>query len=90
MKLYREADELPLCYTQDGCPIEDLVTDDELQRDVSSFLLAKSLYNATEDPETQRRTFREIGLYDDPETHLEMEVIYSQWMKAELQRRSQK
>lgn len=79
MILYKEADALPVCFCPEGCPIEDLATDSELDRKIAKYLAAKELYKLTEDPLTQRKAFRELGLYEDSKTHLELERIYSKW-----------
>lgn len=69
-----------------GCPVEDLATDDTLSDEIDSFLTAKALYNCTEDPATQAGAFKALGLYEDPKTHLEMEIIYSQWRQQKQQK----
>lgn len=80
MKLYEEADAVPLCYSGEGCPIYDLVDDEELEERAQAYLEAKFLYQQTEDPETQKSTFQALGLYDDRETHVQLERIYSAWI----------
>lgn len=79
MRFYKDDDLLPMCFTEQGCPVEDLATDAELSAKVDQFLTAKALYNCTEDPATQRQAFEALELYDDPKTHLEMEMTYAQW-----------
>lgn len=80
MKLYREADVLPLCFCPEGCEVESLATDEELDEKVERYMTAKALYLQTEDPKTQEKTFQELGLYDDPKNHMRLERIYAKWI----------
>jgi len=81
MKLYREADELPLCFQPEGCEVEALASDEDLDEKVRRFLTVKALYRQTEDPKVQEETFRDLGLYEDPVNHLKIEGIYAKWIQ---------
>lgn len=72
-----------------GCPVgEDIATDEELNSKVMRFLTAKSLYRATEDPQVARATFEKLGLYSDPDLHLQLEAIYSEWLQIQQRNKS--
>lgn len=74
---------MPECFTT-GCPVGvDIATDDELEAKCHKFIRAKALYRATEDARVQQMTFEELGLYDNPELHLELEGIYSEWINRQ-------
>lgn len=47
------------------------------------YLMAKHLFRLTEDPHTQKETFEQLGLYDDPELHLRLEMVYQKWIIQE-------
>lgn len=89
LKLYKSDGHLPECFRPEGCPVEDLATDAELSAKVNKFLTAKALFNVTELPTVQEKIFAEIGLLDDPQTHLEAERIYSKWTQLQIAQRKQ-
>lgn len=71
---------MPACKTTTGCPVEEFVSNDEANRFLSRFLIAKSLYKATGLAEIQLNIFRELGLLDDELFLVELEILY---MKSE-------
>lgn len=83
MKMYGDPDVklLPLCYTPEGCPIEELAADPEVNRACSRFLSAKALFRITGDSKVQEGIFSELSLYEDTANHLDMEKTYLAWLK---------
>lgn len=69
----------PRCLTPEGCPIEDLAADPVIDEKISAYLIAKNLFRLTEDPKTQTKAFEDLGLYENPELHAELEIIYAEW-----------
>jgi hypothetical protein len=76
-----------MCHTPEGCPIQDLAEDEYINKFVDDYMMAKSLYRATEDPVVARHIFEDLGLVDDPEFHLQLENIYAEWMRREMNKR---
>jgi len=80
-----DAHYVPRCLSPEGCPIEDVAADPVINEKIEAFLMAKSLYRLTEDPKTQQKTFEDLDLYNDPNLHAQLEVIYSQWISMKSQ-----
>lgn len=83
MRLYKSDDHLPECFRPEGCPVEDLATDEELTADIDKFLTAKMLHGVNEDARVLHKPFEELGLYDDPKLHLNLEITYSEWRQIQ-------
>lgn len=76
MRLYQDDNLLPLCY-ESSCPVEELATEPGLDEDARAYLTAKGLYEATMDPTVQTETFKRLRLYEDPKSHAQMEMTWS-------------
>lgn len=81
--MWRDPDArmVPPCCEPQGCKIEDLATDQSLLDDCLKFMTAKRLFMATEDPKVQEKVFQDLGLYDEPRAHLEMESLWMTWVE---------
>lgn len=87
MKVYKETETLPLCFTPgERCEVESLASDEELSERANRYLTAKALYHQTEDPTTQKKIFEELGLYEDPVNHLRLERVYAKWHSSKVQK----
>lgn len=86
--LYRDPDVrlLPRCFRPEGCEIEELASDIEVNKACERFIKAKHLFRLTQDSKTQEVVFRDLGLYEDPDLHMELETIYSDWLKIKLEK----
>ena len=74
-----------------GCPVgEDLAADELLNEKVERYVTAKALYRATEDPLVARPIFKELGLFNDPDLHMQLEAIYSEWLQIQQQKQLRK
>jgi hypothetical protein len=79
---------VPACRDGTGCPVgEDLASDIELNEKVDEFLRAKALTRACGDPLPQRRMLRSLKLFDEPNAHLQLEVIYARWTDSQRKRK---
>ena len=79
---------VPLCrsneraYETPGCPIESLATDYTITLLLAKFEQAKTLAALSQLPETQIRIFNELGLFNDPLLHTQLEFIWAKKQKA--------
>jgi hypothetical protein len=56
-----------------------LATDIRLNDWLDRYLMAKQLYERTQDPAVQKDIFEGLGLYQQPELHLGLERVFGQW-----------
>jgi len=80
---------MPLCFTPEGCPVEEWATDIKLNEQIDDYRRGKSLYSRTEDPRVMQMVNERLGLYDDPQTHIELEGIFAEWEIQQQRRKSQ-
>lgn len=67
-----------------GCPVEDLATDWVIHDTLQRFKVARALYECNGCFEFLDKTYQEIGLKDEPETLLELEIIYKEAQQKAL------
>lgn len=77
---------MPSCYKPKGCPIEDIATDLDIDNFLNKFQMAKGLFQLTEMPDAQREIFKELGLLDNPEFHLELELLFAKGLQQRRDR----
>ena len=60
------------------CDIEEIASDLQVNQLVDRFRLARAIYQANEVETLYIEQLREIGLLDEPELLLELEVVYQE------------
>ena len=76
-------DLLPLCFTAEGCPVEDLATDEVVEKDASRFMQAKQLYRINGDNSPIKRIVKDTGLDNDLDSYSEIEADYHKWIQEQ-------
>lgn len=72
--------------TEFGCEIEELATDPGITEFLDEYLKAVALRALTGSNETQNRILKDLGLLDDPDTLLSLELVVIEAQKLQQEK----
>lgn len=78
------------CDTPKGCEIEDVAADVEIHHFLERYIGAKALFQSTGLASLQERIFTELGLMDDLDTLMALEILWCKKLAIDRQKEAQR